>query len=514
MLLTTEDRGAEYERRCAQMPKFEDPTAQALAKEFFAQDICEWVDDWAVAYDPRDLDLPDQPFHLFDRQRDLVLWMQELVEEKAEGVLEKSRDVGASWIMALFALNRFLFVPGFKTTYGSYTADKVDKIGDPDSWFEKIRIAMSMLPRWQWPEGFDRSRHDNDMRLVNPENGNTIVGGVGKQLGRGGRSTLAIIDEGAFLEYASEAFRAIAANADTKLYASTANGMANTFYIKRCATLARAPARLFRLHWRDDPRKDDAWAAAKRAEMEPEDWAAEHDIDYGASTERQLIKVEWVEASRELGRLHGDQFADSPRRCGLDVGAGKAESSLATLEGQACVLSVKSWRDPDAVDTAALALETAREFGAKVVNYDATGVGFSQGAIMQRMGEEIALRAINLGDPPHELVRINEGDRSVQASERFANQKALGWWQLRERAQSSWKFLYGPETKKPPLSDCLLLTGRDPVLDAQLCQPTWSKNLRGKRQVDKAPNGAKSPDRADAVVLAMIEAPKAPPVVW
>jgi phage terminase large subunit len=435
----------------------------------------------------------------------MASWLESIVARRCEGVLEKSRDVGASWMMALFALHRWLFTPGFRTTFGSYKQEKVDRIGDSDSIFEKLRIAVDMLPQWMMPAGWQKAQHDNYMRLLNPENGNEIVGEVGQQMGRGGRSTWFVVDEAAFVDHLKAAMRAVSANADAKVYASTANGMANSFYVKREATLHRDPTLLFRFHWRDDPRKGDEWAAAKRAEMEPEDWASEHEIDYGASVERQLIKAEWIAACHELAKSRALE-ATGPIRSGLDLGAGKAESVLVTARGP-CVDNVTAWRDPDSVDAASRAVDHARAFGATEVRYDATGVGFAQGSIMSRMNGGVRVLAINVGEPPPSWVRVPEsrkGGTTVPASDRFFNLKALGWWQLRERAKTSWELVNGLAT--PPLSDCLLLAVDDPKLDAQLCQPTWSKNLRGKVQVDKAPEGTKSPDRADAVMLAFVPA--------
>jgi len=511
MLVALADQGSEALRRIDLATSHASSAVlQELAKASFAEDPAGWIDDWAWSYDPRQLDMPDLPFRLSQRQRELVTWLVGVVDRGEESVLEKGRDLGVSWIMALFALNRFLFVPGFKTTFGSYQADKVDHIGDPDSIFEKMRIAMDMLPEWQWPKGWDKTRHDNYMRFVNPENGNTVIGEVGKQIGRGGRSTLMIVDEAAFVEHFRSAARAVSANADAKVWASTANGMANGFYLKRETTRARDPSLVFRFHWRDDPRKTEAWATRQKAEMEPADWASEHDIDYGASVERTLIRAGWVEACRELGRRHRGEFSDRPTRCGLDVGAGKAESVLATMRGPA-VVAIDAWRDPDAVDTASTAVDRAREVGAAVLNYDATGVGFGQGAIMKRLGA-VKVGAINLGDSAPDDVKIDEGDKRVPASERFANLKAFGWWSLREAAKASWEVVEG--VKDHPLDECLLLEVDDPVLVAQLSQPTWSKTMKGKRQVDKAPDGMKSPDRADAVVLARVEGKRGLPLTW
>lgn len=461
-----------------------------------------WIDRFVWTYDPKRLELTTRPFVLFRRQRELAGWLQSIVERKQEGVLEKSRDVGASWMLAMFALHRWLFVPGFRTTFGSYKQEKVDRLGDSDSLFEKIRMALDLLPWWMRPAGWRPGEHANYMRLLNPQNDNEIVGEVGLNMGRAGRSTLFVVDEAAFLDHSKAVARAISANADARIWVSTANGMANGFYLKREAALRRDPTVVFRFHWRDDPRKTEAWAAEARSRMEPDDWASEYEIDYGASVERQLIKAEWIEACIELGRRHGHEITGEVRS-GLDVGAGKAESVLATLRGP-LLFDLSAWRDPDAVETAGAALERARGLGSRQVQYDATGVGFAQGAIMARINDaSLAVSGINGGEPVPDQVRLQEGPRQVPAAQRFANLKAYGWWVARERARASFERLAG--AAEHPLADCLLIGIDDPVLSAQLAQPTWSRNLRGRRQVDKAPNGARSPDRADALVLALID---------
>lgn len=470
-------------------------------------DFCWWVDHFIWTYDPEDLSLTTKPFVLFPRQRELATWFAWIVAERHEGVLEKGRKVGASWMMGMYALHKWLFVPGYRTTFGSYKQEKVDRIGDYDSLFEKIRVAIDMLPRWMLPAGFRGSEHDNYMRLLNPQNGNQIVGEVGANMGRGGRSTAFFLDEAAFLEHAGASFRAISENSEAKVFASTANGMANAFYQKREATIIRDPQLVFRLHWRDDPRKSDAWAARRKAEMEPEDWASEHEIDYGASVERQLIPAEWVRACHDLWKQHRDRVREGVEqeitgetRCGLDLGAGKAEFSCATGTGPV-LIAMKAWRDPDHVNAAGIARDEARSYGATEIRYDATGVGFSQGAILaQTEGAKVV--GVNVGDTPPSWMRLKEGDKTILASDRFLNLKAFGWWILRERAKCSWEKINGKADH--PYSECLLIAFEDSKLDAQLSQPTWSWNLKGKKQVDKAPEGAKSPDRGDGVVLVFL----------
>jgi hypothetical protein len=467
-----------------------------------AEDVVQWINDWVFTYDPNALELTDKPFVLFPRQVEMMRWVEEIIQRREEGILEKSREIGASWCMAMFALHRWLFKPGFRTTFGSYKAEKVDLRGDSGSIFEKLRIALDMLPSWMRPDGYRPSEHDNYMRLLNPANGNQIIGEVGDNMGRGSRSSLFVLDEAAFLENARAANRAISRNADARIWASTPSplGMASVFYGKREHAIERDPTLVFRFHYSDDPRRDDAWIAAKKAQMDVEDWAAEQEIDYSGATERALIRAPWVEAGKKLWREadHGTIMGECV--AGFDPGAGKAESSLVVRRGP-LAFQPTAWRDPDSVDSSGRALDAALALGATKLNYDATGVGFAQGSIMTRSADSYGLKIVGVmvGNPAPGYVRLSDGRG---ADDVFANLKAFGWWTVRERLKKSWELVEGLEDH--PLNECLLVPP-DNVLCSQLCQPTWSKTLAGKRQVDKMPLGAKSPDRADALVLAFLE---------
>jgi phage terminase large subunit len=85
----------------------------------------------------------------------------------------------------------------------------------------------------------------------------------------------------------------------------------------------------------------------------------------------------------------------------------------------------------------------------------------------------------------------------------FANAKAQAWWALRLRFQATWRALhermpYDPDaiiSINPRLAELLPLT-------MELSQPTYSINSVGKILVDKTPDGMKSPNLADAVMIA------------
>ena len=125
-------------------------------------DIIHWFDDFVWTYDPRLIGKPGGAyvrFKLWPKQRETVLWLLERIRAIEEGLIEKSRDAGATYLTAGVALHQWLFNPGFKATFGSRKVDYVDKKDNPDSIFAKIRIMLRRLPPELLPAGFSWTQH-------------------------------------------------------------------------------------------------------------------------------------------------------------------------------------------------------------------------------------------------------------------------------------------------------------------------------------------------------------------
>lgn len=107
---------------------------RALLKHY-ANNPQDWITEWAITYDPRVVKprLTTMPFVLFERQIEFVQFLNSCVMEKECGLIEKSRDVGATWICCAYSVWLWLFVPGASIGWGSRKELLVDRIGDPDS---------------------------------------------------------------------------------------------------------------------------------------------------------------------------------------------------------------------------------------------------------------------------------------------------------------------------------------------------------------------------------------------
>lgn len=463
-------------------------------------------------------------FRLWPKQREWVKWAVNLWDAGEEGLTEKSRDVGATYLCAGLGVHHWLFVAGFKLSFGSQDVDSVDVIDNPDSIFEKVRIILRRLPEWMMPAGFNWRAHNALRKLINPENGASIIGDVGKRMGRSGRSTVFVWDETAFTDNADKIETAISANTECLMMISTANGMGNLFFRKR---MSLPPEKVFRIHYTDDPRKTPEWARAKRASLShlPTAFASEYDIDYAASLEGVCIPAAWVRSSQELAKRVRPTPRTGGSKAGLDVGAGKALSVFISRNGPRVRVPIARG-DPDTVGTANWALELAVLHGCDQLNYDAPGVGVGVTSALkysETKPDGLAVRPINTGVPAPKNRKWPDKRTSFQT---FANLKAELWWLIRTRAQRSHELLQwlNGETDEETgerlgvaheVEDCLLLPSGDPASDKlgiELSVVKAEPNLTGKMAIESkkslAKRGIPSPDYADALVLT--EAPAGP----
>lgn len=466
----------------------------------------DFVEDWGVTYDPRRTNLgksPLVPFVLFERQRQFVQWLHDRMRNREPGVVEKSRDMGISWLMVAFGCWAWLFHAGSSIGYSSYTEDEVDKIGDPDSLFEKIRIFVRYLPEELRPIGWDEQRHANFRRVVNPENGSTLKGEVGDNTGRGGRSTLYFVDEFASFPRQEAADSALSQNTPTRIYASTARGVGNLFYRKRHD--GKHP--VFTFHWTSDPRKGPDWYEHQKRTLEPVTLAQEVDIDYHASIERVVIPAEWIRSAQQVAGEVGDWPEFGNGVAGVDVGAGGSGKTVLCCRFGPFVDRTRSWQESDTTNSARLAHSGAEEAGVVALNFDEVGVGAGVAAALRRIGRGsgIHVSGINVGTPPTQA-RWPDGK---SAREKFLNLRAEVWWTMRDRFQKTHERLLhargDPDGVEHPLEELIVLDPRDADLASELAMPTWQSTQTGKIQIESKQSlrrrGVRSPDHAEALSL-------------
>ncbi len=477
------------------------PAILAYYKHNPAQMIC----DWGMTADPRNAERnipPTIPFILFDKQREWVDWVVRHWKDQRPSQTVKSRDMGMSWLSVALACVLCVTHDDLVIGFGSRKEEYVDKIGSPKSLFYKARMFMKLLPP-EFRGGFAAGVTDPHMRIKFPNTGSVIVGESGDGIGRGDRASIYFVDESAFLERPHLVEASLSQTTNCRIDISTPNGLANPFAEK----VLSGRFDVFRFHWRDDPRKDDAWYAKQCEILDPVTVAQEIDIDFSASIDGVLIPSSWVQSAINAHEKLGFD-PTGEKITALDVADLGKDSNAQTLRNGILIQGVDEWHGASVDDiygTTAKAFDNCDEWGASFIRYDSDGLGAGvrgdSRALNEHRAKKIKIEAFHGGGEVVEKDRpFIEGRTN---GEFFDNLKAQCWWALRERFKATHEAVtQGKEWKADDLisisPDCKYLAR----LTSELSQPTYKKSARGKVIVNKSPDGTKSPNLADSVMMA------------
>lgn len=515
--------------RQQQVLRFRDnPSLIVGALEYYRTRPVEFINHWCVTYDPRNAGsgVPAKmPFILFRKQDEFVCFLLALIAAQENGLVEKARDIGATWICCAFSVWLWLFWPGAAVGWGSRKEQLVDRIGDADSIFEKMRIIVSGLPRFFWPAGFRPDDHMTYMRLINPENGATITGEAGDNIGRGGRKLIYFKDESAHYERPEKIEAALADNTRVQVDISSVNGLGNVFHRRREAgiewaggDIAKGKTNVFVMDWRDHPAKTQEWYEARRQKANDDGllhvFEQEVNRNYAASVEGVIIPHEWVKSAIDAHVALG--FDDvGGEVAALDVADGGGDRNAIAKRKGVILRLLKEWGERDTAITARRALEACEGGGPVELQYDSIGVGSGIKAETNRLADDnlmpsgVRLTPWNAAEGPLNPDEPIEPTRPGQPpaplnKDFYGNLKAQGWWQLRRRFERTHRARTDPDfTWKP--EDLISLPSDLPSLrqlEKELSQPTSRKDGRMRLIVDKMPEGTRSPNLADAVMMA------------
>lgn len=495
-----------------------EPSCLPALKAYYRENPAQFIHDWGVTIDPRNVErhLPSLlPFILFDRQREWVEFIVRKWRGSEPGITEKSRDMGVSWLAVSLACTLAIFNEGFACGFGSRKEEYVDKIGDPKSLFYKARIFMANLPK-EFRAGYDPKTCCPHLRLMFPDTGSTISGEAGDNIGRGDRSSIYFVDESAFLERPQLIEASLSQTTNCRQDISTPNGSANPFAQKRHG----GRIEVFTFHWRDDPRKDDAWYAKQLEVLDEVTVAQEIDLDYSASVGGIVIPSAWVAASLDAHVKLGIKPTGA-RSAALDI-ADEGPDTNAICIGQGILIeAVEEWsgKGSDTAATAERAFMVCDERGVTDLQYDADGIGaFLRGDARvineRRNGQGLPIIGVIAFRGSEAVVNPEKEDVPGRKNEDyFANRKAQSWWSLRLRFQRTFQAVVkGKEFNPDEIISISTTCPNYRKLVVELSQPTYGLNGAGKILIDKSPDGAKSPNLADSAMMRFSPGKKTMPI--
>lgn len=521
------------------------PSALRAAKAYYSTRPAEFIMDWMDTYDPRKTPTHENPelrgpkwmpFVFFLKQRDFIDFLHDLRAKQENGLVEKSRDMGATWASVGYSVWSWLFIPDDSIGWGSRKEDLVDMLGNPDSIFEKMRLILDRIPKFWLPEDFSFKKHATYMRLVNPENGSTIMGEAGNNIGRGGRKAMYFKDEAAHYEHPEMIEAALGDNTNVQIDISSVNGLGNVFHRRRengmiwerDKDMPRGITRVFIMDWTDHPNKTQAWYDARRAKFEREGmahiFAQEVDRNYSAAVSNTIIDAKWIRAAVDAHLKIPYVKAQIDREGipdvwmgGLDIADEGIDRNALTLRQWIIWRHCEEWGERDPGVTARRAMRTCREYANIRVQYDAVGLGSNVKSEYNRLVLDEKIEGIPVFIPwnagagvmePYGRI-IPDDDESALNRDFYGNLKAQAWWSIRARFYKT--YMAVTQGAVYPVEELISLDSDMPLLEQlikELAQPTRGENGQLKTIVNKKPEGTKSPNLADGGIMMFFPMPE------
>ena len=98
------------------------PDDLRFLKKYYRDNPAQFIIDWGVTSDPRNVErgLPAlTPFLLFPRQEEWVHWFLDRWKNREPGLVDKSRELGLSWLTVCVSVTMCLFHEGLVIGFGS-----------------------------------------------------------------------------------------------------------------------------------------------------------------------------------------------------------------------------------------------------------------------------------------------------------------------------------------------------------------------------------------------------------
>jgi phage terminase large subunit len=245
-------------------------------------------------------------------------------------------------------------------------------------------------------------------------------------------------------------------------------------------------------------------------------WLGEAKSDKSRRTvlSRELM-LACVDSHLHIGNDSGFTYA------GLDLAAGEGsqnDKNALTITKGPVVLSSDDWRSGDmrlVADRTHYECQTANVVR---LYYDAVGVGGFAGSELKAKNPKYAVESFMGQQSPYgvDTAFIREKGSRVSNKDVFANLKSQMWWNVRLRAENTFRLLNGMKVSRPEYY--LSLSSQIPNVEGlitELSQATWDRDASGRIVIDKTPGDymvmvagkrvrMRSPNRPDSLIASFL----------
>lgn len=272
---------------------YDNPSLRPLELKRCEASVKYFMAVWGTIYEPRHepehgIIGGNKPWLPFEAQVRMLDWIDARMASGGadrDGIVSKSRDMGATWTMCFYDTHGWLFKYPWNVLLLSRNQSLVDSKSD-DSMFAKIEFILAGLPHWMLPAGFDLKdkRWNSELMLINPVTRAQIKGeSTNSNAGRSGRYTKITIDEGAFVPDLGPTYAGLGATTYHRFVISSQSlKYGPDFYnlsLNNKNPEGRRPG-LFRLPWYEHPRHTPQWLKSERDRYEASNQLDEFEQEY------------------------------------------------------------------------------------------------------------------------------------------------------------------------------------------------------------------------------------------
>ncbi len=230
-------------RKCEQSKRVREATIEACKK-----DALFYINTFVWQYNPKKKGRDKvAPFATYEFQDKAIHKIFDAVENGYDLVLEKSREVGGSWLSLLAMEWMYRAIDNLQFSMLSRAEKLVDGF-NMDSLFKKIDFMQDRIPEWLRPKQIRKK-----MYFENRDNGSSMTGEATTERALvGGRASAIFLDEFSQMETAEDIYDRTADVSSCRIFNFTHTGLDTTAY----ALSRRADVQKLVLHWSMHPEKN------------------------------------------------------------------------------------------------------------------------------------------------------------------------------------------------------------------------------------------------------------------
>ena len=344
-----EGRLARREKAIARCGTVQEQQAELVACSRGADGFVGWANNWAWIFDPKaNGGQYEWPVELFAYQEEAARRIIDASSMRSRVVvIEKSREMGWSWLVCLLDLWWWLFTPRWSGMLGSAKQELVDDGTESPEFtlFGKFVFGLFRCPPWMRPSGWrtpqeaKRRRLWRELNLTNNDNGARLYGAaMGENFGVSRRMAMVGVDEAGTLPGGGWKIRkSLTSVANLQIWWSNPRGNTNAFhhYAKKTKGVIKISTHWSEHPWKD-PKREPLWYPIEVETMPPEDIRSELEIDYEASVKGVIFSR--LRRSRHLcedterwEKIEADFLRNGPQYvhlAGMDFGEGLSATTL------------------------------------------------------------------------------------------------------------------------------------------------------------------------------------------